>query len=218
MIILKCNGGGKRERRETGGGMGRPRQFDKEAVLDATIHCFWSRGYEATSIQDLVGETGITAASLYNAYGDKRSIFRAALGRYVEAGVGERMRRCEALPPRQAIRALFDEILTSSVNDRERKGCMLVNSALEIAPHDAELRKMIAGALDRIESFFLRCLEKGQAEGVITRRAPAKILARHLLGVLVGLRVLARVRAERALLEAVIAPALASLDALRADD
>jgi TetR/AcrR family transcriptional repressor of nem operon len=198
--------------------MARPREFDENVVMDAAIRCFWSRGYEATSIQNLVGETGITAASLYNAYGDKRSIFRTALDRYVEDGIGERIRRCEALRPRQAIGAFFDEILIRSLNDRERKGCMLVNSALEIAPHDPEFRKMIAGVLDRIENFFLRCVESGQADGTISQSTPANVLAGHLLGVLMGVRVLARVRPERALLEAVIAPALASLDAAGDDD
>jgi TetR/AcrR family transcriptional repressor of nem operon len=163
--------------------MGRPRQFDEGAVLDAAMRCFWSRGYEAASIQDLVGETEITAASLCNASGNKRSFFRTALNRYVEEGVGGRISRCEALSPHQAICAFFDEILTRSLNDHERKGCMLVNSALEMAPHDAEFRKLIAGVLDRIESFFLRCVVSGQADGTITRSKPAKTPAAHLLGV-----------------------------------
>jgi TetR/AcrR family transcriptional repressor of nem operon len=195
--------------------MARPREFDEEVVLDAAIQCFWSRGYEATSVKDLIGKTGIAAASLYNAYGDKRALFRAALDHYVAGSIGERIRRCEALPPRRAISAFFDEILSRSLNDREHKGCMLVNSALEVAPHDAGLRKVIAGVLDRIERFFLRCVEAGQAEATITRSMPAKTLARHLLGVLVGVRVLARVRPERELLKGVIGPALALLDAPR---
>jgi TetR/AcrR family transcriptional repressor of nem operon len=192
--------------------MARPREFDEDAVLDAAVECFWSGGYEATSIKDLVGKTGITAASLYNAYGDKRTLFRTALDRYVEGSVAERMRRCEALPPREAIGAFFDEILSRSLNDREHKGCMLVNSALELAPHDSEFQKIIAGVLNRLEGFFLGCIETGQANGTITRATPAQTLARHLLGVLIGVRVLARVRPERALLKGVIAPALALLD------
>src|SRR5262245_24509956 len=113
--------------------MARPREFDDEAVLDAAIQCFWSRGYEATSVKDLIGKTGITAASLYNAFGDKRTLFRSALDHYVEDGIGERIRRCEIRPPREAIGAFFEEILSRSLSDRERKGCMLVNSALELA-------------------------------------------------------------------------------------
>ncbi len=194
--------------------MARPREFDEEVVLDAAVQCFWSRGYEATSVKDLIGKTGITAASLYNAFGHKRALFHTALDHYVEASIGERIRRCETLPPRKAIATFFDEILRRSLGDREHKGCMLVNSALEMAPHDVEFQKIIAGVLHRIEKFFLKCIKAGQANGVITRSMTAENLARHLLAVLMGVRVLARVRPERALLEGAVAPALAMLDGL----
>ncbi|TAL54577.1 TetR/AcrR family transcriptional regulator [Pandoraea sp.] len=191
--------------------MARPREFDEDAVLDATVQCFWRFGYEGTSVKDLTEKTGLTAASLYNAYGDKRGLFRAALDRYAGESVGNRIRRCEALAPLQAITAFFDDILRRSLNDRQHKGCMLVNSALEVAPHDPEFQKIIAGALARVESFFHECITAGQADGTITQSLPADVLARHLLGVLMGVRVLARVRPEKALLQGVIAPALALL-------
>jgi TetR/AcrR family transcriptional regulator, transcriptional repressor for nem operon len=196
--------------------MARPREFDEDVVLDAAIQCFWSRGYEATSVKDLIGKARITAASLYNAFGDKRVLFRTAFDRYVEGSIGERIRRCEALPPREAIRAFFDEVLDRSLNDREHKGCMLVNSALELAPHDSEFRKIIASVLNRIETFFLKCIKAGQADRTITRSVPADNLAQHLLSVLMGMRVLARARPERALLEGAVSIALAMLD--RSDD
>jgi len=191
--------------------MGRPREFDEDAVLDAAVECFWSRGYEATSVKDLIDVTGITAASLYNAYGDKRELFRTALDRYVEGTVAARMQRCSALPPREAIESFFGEILRRSLQDREHKGCMLVNSALEMAPHDPEFHTIIAAVLQRLEIFFLDCIERGQTAGTITRDTAAETLAQHLLGVLLGVRVLARVRPERALLTGVVTSALALL-------
>jgi TetR/AcrR family transcriptional regulator, transcriptional repressor for nem operon len=194
-----------------GDGMARPREFDEGAVLDAAVLCFWRQGYEATSVRDLVAQTGITAASLYNAFGDKRSLYQKALDHYVEAGVADRIRRCEALPPRQAIEVFFEEIVKRSINDRDRKGCMLVNAALDVAPHDPAFRKVVATVLVSIEAFFLACVRAGQADGTITQSLPAETLAQNLLGVLMGIRVLARVRPERALLEGVAAPALALL-------
>jgi TetR/AcrR family transcriptional repressor of nem operon len=176
------------------------------------MQCFWNKGYEATSVKHLVKVTGITAASLYNAFGDKRALFRAALNQYVDQSVGERIRRCEALPARQAIEGFFRDILDRSLSDRERKGCLLVNSALEVAPHDAEFQETIGAVLRRIEAFFLKCIKTGQADGTITRSSPAQDLARHLLAVLMGVRVLARVRPEKALLEGVIRPALLGLE------
>lgn len=192
--------------------MARSREFDEDVVLDAAMEYFWSWGYEATSVRDLIETTGLTGASLYNAFGNKRGLFRAALDRYVESSIGERIRRCATLPPRDAIASFFDDILRRSLTDRQRKGCMLVNSALEIAPHDLELRKVIAAVLSRIEAFFVGCIEAGQAQGTITSSMPAQRIAHHLLGVLMGVRVLARVRPERALLEGVVVPALALLD------
>jgi TetR/AcrR family transcriptional repressor of nem operon len=191
--------------------MARPREFDEGAVLDAAVLCFWKQGYEATSVRDLVARTGITAASLYNAFGDKRRLYQKALDHYVEASVADRIRRCEALPPRQAIEAFFEDIVTRSLNDRDRKGCMLVNAALDVAPHDPAFRKVVAEVLVGIEAFFLACVSAGQADGTVTRSLPAETLSQNLLGVLMGIRVLARVRPERALLEGVVAPALALL-------
>ena len=191
--------------------MARPREFDEGAVLDAAVLCFWSRGYEATSVRDLVEKTGITAASLYNAFGDKRAIYKKALDHYVEGSVADRIRRCEALAPRDAIGAFFEEILKRSLGDRERKG-MLVNAALDVAPHDPGFLKIVTEVLAEIEAFFLACVKAGQADGTITRSLPAGTLSRHLLGVLMGIRVLARVRPERTLLEGVVAPSLALLD------
>src|SRR5260370_10325416 len=119
------------------------------------------------------------------------------------------MRLCEALPARQAMGSFFGEILCRSLNDNEHKGCMLVNSALEIAPHDREFQRSIANALARIETFFLHCINAGQADGTVTLSQSAEILARHLLGVLMGVRVLARVPPESPLLEGAVAPPLA---------
>jgi TetR/AcrR family transcriptional regulator, transcriptional repressor for nem operon len=76
-------------------------------VLDAAIACFWNRGFAATSRRDLVEKTGITSASLYNTFGDKRSLYQRALDHYVEDNVADRLKRCEQLPPREAISAFF---------------------------------------------------------------------------------------------------------------
>ncbi|MFC7396905.1 TetR/AcrR family transcriptional regulator [Chelatococcus sp. GCM10030263] len=192
--------------------MARPREFDEAAVLAAAVGCFWARGYEGTSVRDLIEQTGVTGASLYNAFGDKRALYQKALDHYLDESVATRIRRCGAMPPREAIHAFFAEIVARSLGDPECKGCMLVNAALEVAPHDPEFRHVVTQVLVEIETFFRRCIEKGRADGTIAASQPADDLARHLLGMLVGLRVLARVRPERELLEGMVRPALAQLD------
>jgi TetR/AcrR family transcriptional repressor of nem operon len=192
--------------------MARPREFDEETVLDAAMRCFWDRGYQATSVRDLVDKTGITGASLYNAFGDKRALYRKALDRYVDDSIADRLRRCAELAPREAIGTFLAEILKRSLADREHKGCLLVNAAVEVAPHDPEFQEAIAEVLIRIERFFLKCVKAGQTDGTISRSLPAEQLARHLLGVLMGIRVLARVRPERALMEGIASAALTLLE------
>jgi TetR/AcrR family transcriptional repressor of nem operon len=193
--------------------MARPREFDETAALEAAIACFWSRGYEATSVRDLAENMGLSAPSLYNAYGDKHALFVQALEHYLDRSMRERIERLKnSLPPKQAIRQFIGEIIDLSVSDRERRGCFLVNSALELAPHDEKLRGLIADRLAELEGFFERSVRKAQAGGTVPRKPGAKDLARLLLGVILGIRVLARVRPERASLESLARPVLALLD------
>ena len=169
-------------------------------------------GYEATSVRDLAEKMGITGASLYNAFGDKRSLYRCALAYYVRESFGDRVGRFEGnMPPRQAITAFFEEIIERSLDDPQRKGCMLVNSALEMAPHYPEFQRVVADIMVRVEGFFRRCVMAGQSEGTISGSHSAQDLARLLLNTLLGLRVLARTRPERELLEGVLRPVLALL-------
>jgi TetR/AcrR family transcriptional regulator, transcriptional repressor for nem operon len=192
--------------------MARPRTFQEADVLLSAMEHFWQRGYEATSIRDVARAMGLTTASVYNAFGDKRAVYKRALEFYVERSVGDRIGRFEVRPPRQAVDAFFREIVDLSIADPKRRGCMLVNSAMELAPHDVEFQRVVSGVFGEIEAFFLRCVSKGQEDGTIAAHIGPNDLARMLLSTLLGLRVLARARPERALLEGAIRPILALLD------
>jgi TetR/AcrR family transcriptional repressor of nem operon len=182
-------------------------------VLDAATDCFWRIGYEAASVRELAAQMGITGASLYNAFGDKRSLFREVLRRYAERSMRERIARVEStMPPKEAIRAFLGEIVERSLDDRDRRGCLLVNSALEIAPHDAELGAEVAARFGELEAFFRRAVAASQADGSLPPGHDPADLARLLLGVTLGVRVLARSNPQRELLEGVVRPALALLE------
>ncbi|ANN73373.1 TetR/AcrR family transcriptional regulator [Bordetella bronchialis] len=191
--------------------MGRPREFDEGQALEQAMQCFWQHGYEATSVRDLAGHMNLTSASVYNAFGDKRELYRRALEHYIDISIADRIERLQRKPAVEAIQGFFDELIERSLTDPERKGCMLVNSALEMAPRDPGLRELVAEVLRRIETFFRRCVEAGQRDGSITSAQPAADLARMLLGVQLGLRVLARSRPEPALLRGMVRAAVASL-------
>jgi TetR/AcrR family transcriptional regulator, transcriptional repressor for nem operon len=192
--------------------LARPREFSEEAVLDAAVACFRRRGLGATSVRDLAADMGINGPSLYNAFGDKRALFARALERYAALTMRERIRRLEREAPVAAIRAFFDELIARSLADPDRHGCLIVNAALEVAPHDAELGRLIRGFLAELEGFFRRSLERGRASRAIPTSVDPADTARLFLGLLLGLRVAARARPERALLEGMVRPALALLD------
>jgi len=193
--------------------MARPREFDETAALDAAMECFWRRGYQATSLRDLTASMGLTAPSLYNAFGDKQELFSRALERYLDRTTRDRLRRLEqSLAPEAALRRFFAEIIEHSINDRQRKGCFLVNSALEVAPHNAGCRAIITGQFAELEAFFKRCILAAQADKTVSSGIDASDTARLFLGVLLGVRVLARTKPDRKVLESVVRPALALLN------
>ena len=193
--------------------MGRLREFDEDRAIDAAVECFWSRGYEATSVRDLAERMGIGGTSLYNAFGDKRGLFVRTLERYANRSARERISRLEAgHRPKEAIRAFLSEVVERSLKDSGRKGCLLVTSALAVAPHDAELGRVIAGYLDEIRAFFRRNVEAARRAGQAPDEIDADAVSVHLLGVLMGMRVLARTGARRKALEAVVKPALDLLE------
>ncbi len=192
--------------------MGRPKAFDAEKAMDGAIDCFWARGYEATSVRDLAEHMGIGGASLYNAFGGKRALFVAALERYADRSSRERLARLEATGrPRQAIEAFLAEVIERSLKDPARKGCLFVNASLDVTPDDPEMAEVVAGYLEEIRAFFQRNIEVGRRTGQMPRAIDAEEVSAHLLGVLLGIRVLARTRPERALLEGIARPALALL-------
>ena len=193
--------------------MARPRAFDEEESLDAAIACFWRRGLQATSMRDLAAEMRINGPSLYNAFGGKRALFIRALERYAKLWMRKRIVRLESkASPKSAIHEFLHELVERSIADKDRRGCLIVNSALEVSPHDVELRGVIASYLREIEMFFRRCVERGQQIGEIQTNMDPRETARHFLGIVLGIRVAARSRPERALLEGMVRPALALLD------
>ena len=193
--------------------MARSRAFDNDEVLDAAIECFWRRGLAATSVRDLASEMGINVPSLYNAFGDKRRLFAEALERYAQQSMRERISRIETkYAGSEAIEAFFKEVIARSLSDPDRRGCLIVNSALEVAPHDKELQLVIAAYLAEIESFFRRCLEASAREGGLTAATDTADMSRLFLGILLGIRVASRANPQRALLEGMVHPALALLE------
>ena len=190
--------------------MPRPREFDEDVALEAAMRRFWADGFAATSVRDLGEAMGLGQASVYNAFGDKRTLFTQCLDRYLDANMRARIARVEkTLPPRQAIENFLTEIVERSLDNR--LGCLLVNSALEVAPHDPDIADVVAARIGELEAFFRRCVIAGQRDGSISPELDANDIAGLLLTTVMGLRVLARGHPARAVLEGAARQALGVL-------
>lgn len=185
--------------------MPRKKQFGVEDVTQKAMVAFWDHGYRGTSLQDLVESMGINRASLYDTFGDKYTLFIETLHNYnrtfVKPLLAERIKTCS---PRQAITGLFDEICGGIEKGEERNGCFIINTALELSPHDEKVSKIVNRTFAYIEkNFFRKMIERGQASGEISKSVVPTTTSRTLLNVLIGLRVLSRNHPEKALLNSV---------------
>jgi TetR/AcrR family transcriptional repressor of nem operon len=177
---------------------GRPRSFDTEAAVERAMGVFWSRGYHATALPDLLRATKLSRGSLYAAFGDKHSLFLRALDRYI-ADALTRM-DSELAPHRDPVDGLRDYLAgyvdrTSGANGR--RGCLLVATAMELAGHDAEVNRRIAGFFKAMETKLAGVLSRVKAVGRLADGVKASSAARVLVCFVEGLRVVGKAAPTR---------------------
>ncbi len=192
--------------------MARPKEFDPEVVLDRAVEVFWRQGFEATSIDDLVVELGISRQSLYATFGPKERLYQLALDRYRrrEADrLGELLAADGPLAPR--LHALLHGMVDEMVSDSERKGCFVVNAATERIPGEEATRQQVADQFARLEEAFQFAFHRAQLDGELAADADPRSLARFLLTALQGLRVIGKATPEQGLLADIAATTLARL-------
>jgi len=168
----------------TGRPVGRPREFDEETVLAAAMDAFWRKGYQATSLADLTECTCINKASLYRVFGDKHQLFKAALKHYEDMEFREvRSVISDTAAPLENIRAVVHKITTDFAHE---KGCMITNSMVELAPHDAEVRLMIQGFGDKRIQALTSMIAQAQQAGEVRPELESMELAVSLMVALAG--------------------------------
>ena len=173
---------------------------------------FWRQGYGGASVQDLLDGMKINRGSLYDTFGDKRTLFVEALGHYRNKVVAQFVALLDADgSPRANIRRALEDIAGRS-GGRECKGCMLTNSAVEAAPHDAAIAKAVRETLGVIEQAFARALARAAECGELNAAEDHRVLARFLVGAMQGLVVLGKTRMDRATMGDVIRVTLSALD------
>ena len=165
------------------------KQFERGEVLDRAMALFWRRGYEGTSIQDLVEATGINRGSIYGTFGDKRRLFLAVLDHYTEKVAKPMMMELADPDPRRALEGMLDSIIRRTSDPSLPRGCLNTNTALGCpATGDEITRKLVAG-LGEQESAIYRVLQKAQAAGQLDASHDLRALARFFVAVCHGMNV-----------------------------
>ncbi|XOK61158.1 TetR/AcrR family transcriptional regulator [Paenibacillus elgii] len=170
---------------------GRPREFKDTAVIDAAMELFWENGYEACSTEDLCKQTGLGRGSLYNAYGSKHELYEQALLRYHETGIQAQIEILNRQGPvKDRLRALLNWAIQEDFSNENRRGCLLINAAMERAQRDPAVERLFKRHVDLLEQALQQAIEAGQLSGEISRTHQASDLARLFLSNYYGLRVL----------------------------
>ncbi|MCM3629880.1 TetR/AcrR family transcriptional regulator [Paenibacillus glycanilyticus] len=192
--------------------MTRSKEFDENEVLLKAMHLFWEKGYEKTSLQDLVDHMGIHRRSMYATFGDKHSLFVKTLELY------EKQKRetllaaiTRGFTAKQVIRFMFDYLI--EVDDDRPLGCLFVNSVTELAMRDPEVREITTEGFNYTEKVFIDLIQKAQHSGEIPIDKDAEILAASLQTTLIGLRVLVRTSTDKKKLHQIADASIAILDA-----
>jgi len=192
--------------------VGRPKEFDEQVALERAMKVFWSHGYEATSVQDLLDAMGISRGSMYDTFGDKHALFSSAMehyGRTVTCGLEEMLAGPGS--PLGNVRKAMARMVEQALNGACR-GCLATNTAIELAQHDPQVSRAVTAILQRIEKAFHRTLRQAVTAGELKRTSDTRALARFLTGTVQGVVVMGKASASRATLKDIVKVALSTLE------
>ncbi|MET9434298.1 TetR family transcriptional regulator [Streptomyces sp. NPDC006551] len=194
--------------------MARPKEFAPEAALQSALELFWRRGYEATTMSDLVEHLGIGRASIYATFGNKRQLYMKALDCYLRTRdplmTEELSQPGPALP---AIRALIRRYAVEAGAEETRlTGCFITNSAAELGPHDEAVARRIELNWEQIETLLHASLVRARAQGELSADRDPRALARMLLVLMQGIRLVGKASSDPTRVRDAAEQALALLD------
>lgn len=172
--------------------VGRPRAFDPDKALQGALESFWSQGYEATSMTDLLRSTGLSKSSLYESFGSKRSLFERCLERYREDRVALMSQRLEASKTGIGFIRQMLEAAAAESGDPKARGCLVMNTATEFAQKDPQVARLVGEGITAFSAVFRRAIRRAQSEGDVPADKDPGVLARYVVTNMSGLRTLAK--------------------------
>ena len=177
--------------------MARTKAFDRETVLTKAMDVFWEKGYEATSMQDLVEAMGIHRGSLYDTFQDKRHLFLAAIAHYTTTVMQDYTAQLQAPgAARAAIEQHLIAFAERAATDSQQRGCFMTNAIVELAAHDPAVATALRKGLRCVEDAFYRALGRAQDNGEIAPDKDIRAIAQYLTSSMQGLRVMAKVNPD----------------------
>ena len=191
--------------------MARPRKFDRSEALEEAMLVFWQKGYEATFLDDLTDAMGINRPSLYNAFGDKHTLYMEALARYRELYSGKMLAALKRAP---TVKAGFEQIFADLITEATEnccRGCMIVNSTVEAYATNESVATFVAETDAASKRAFTAAITDAQQKGELADKDP-EALAIYLYSAVQGLQLRAKAGDTRAELEAIARLALTVLD------
>ena len=164
--------------------------FNKEKVVESAKNVFWLKGYNATSMQDLVDATGLNRSSIYNTFGNKMNLFQETLNLYQKEGSGFfEVLIHSNLNGLKSISTVFERTLELMINDQERKGCMFINCHTEMGNQNIQLNNITSKNQELLVSHFSTMVKKGQKDGSISLKQNSDELAIYLASSFQGFRI-----------------------------
>ena len=192
--------------------MVRTRTFDPSAALTTAVDLFSSKGYSDTSMDDIVKATGVSRYGIYGTFGNKRELFEQALDRYAEdMGKQSYLRLLEPDASLDHIRAIFEERIGDMCSRSERKGCLFVHTAMQLAPEDAELKGVLKRFMKRMSKTFAIGLESAKERGEVPKDLDTAAAGDLLTNTQFGLAVLGRTGFDKAALDQIATSTIDSL-------
>lgn len=170
--------------------MARTKDFDENEVLNKAVCLFWHKGYNGTSMQELVDALGISRSSMYDTFGDKHELYIKALAHYQQEGAKQLCGIVTAeTSGKAAVRKLLEHVASDMLSDKQGKGCFMVNANVETAPHDKDVMEIITKNEKLIEESFFKAITKGFDNGEFKTTQDPRALARFVSNAIKGIQV-----------------------------
>lgn len=192
--------------------MARPQEFESADVLHRALGVFWRDGYEGTSLDQLLRATGLSKSSLYASFGNKRELFLKAFDAYRSERTREMHLLLSEGTGRAAVEAFFRRIIRDASAVEFQHGCMSTNQAVEMAPHDADVKARVEADFQLIEDALTEAIARGQRDGSVANIRDPRVLAELFVIAFPGFQVMVRAGTGQRRLERALETLLTNLD------